>query len=127
MQAHVGFPRWLRPAMAGLMLGAITIFYPHIIGVGYETTSLALKEQMGLHEVIVFAALKTVAVAITMAGCVFSPSLMIGALTGLGFGLIATSIFPEVPGTVTLYALAGMGGGRSGCPWGPNIDHVDCV
>ena len=34
---------------------------------------------------------------------------MIGALTGLAFGLIATSGFPEVSGTVTLYALAGMG------------------
>ena len=34
---------------------------------------------------------------------------MIGALTGLAFGLIATSVFPEVSGTVTLYALAGMG------------------
>ena len=113
VQNKIGFPRWLRPAIAGLMLGAIAIFFPHIIGIGYETTSLALTGQLGLHEVIVFAALKVFAVAITMAGRmgggVFSPSLMIGALTGLSFGLIATSVFPEVSGTVTLYALAGMG------------------
>ncbi|HCI06956.1 MAG TPA: voltage-gated chloride channel [Sulfitobacter sp.] len=113
VQNHIGFPRWLRPAIAGLMLGAIAIFFPHIIGIGYETTSMALTGQLGLHEVIVFAALKIFAVAITMAGRmgggVFSPSLMIGALTGLAFGLIATSVFPEVSGTVTLYALAGMG------------------
>lgn len=113
VQGQLGFPRWLRPAIAGLMLGAIAIFFPHIIGVGYETMSMALTGKLALHEVIVFAMLKTLAVAITMAGRmgggVFSPSLMIGALTGLGFGLIATSIFPEVSGTVTLYALAGMG------------------
>ncbi len=34
---------------------------------------------------------------------------MMGALVGLAFGMIATSIFPEVSGSETLYALAGMG------------------
>ena len=34
---------------------------------------------------------------------------MIGALTGLGFGLLATSIFPTASGSEALYALAGMG------------------
>ena len=44
-----------------------------------------------------------------MGGGVFSPSLMVGALTGLSFGLIATGLFPDVSGSSTLYALAGMG------------------
>ncbi|WP_137699872.1 chloride channel protein [Marimonas lutisalis] len=113
MQARVGLPRWLRPAITGLMLGGLAIWFPHIVGVGYETTSAALTGQLVLHEAVVFAVLKVVAVAITMAGRmgggVFSPSLMLGALTGLAFGLIATSIFPEVSGSHTLYALAGMG------------------
>ncbi len=113
LQARTGLPRWLRPACAGLMLGAIAIFFPHIIGVGYQTTSLALTGQLALHEAVVFAVLKTVAVAITMGGRmgggVFSPALMVGALTGLAFGLIATAIFPDVSGSYTLYALAGMG------------------
>jgi len=113
VQDRSGMPRWLRPAIAGSMLGAIAIFYPHIIGVGYETTSLALTGQLLLWEAIVFTVIKTFAVAITMGGRmgggVFSPSLMIGALTGLSFGLIATSIFPDVSGSYTLYALAGMG------------------
>ncbi|WP_415402502.1 chloride channel protein [Tateyamaria sp. SN3-11] len=112
-QARTGMPRWLRPAVAGALLGGMAIFYPHIIGVGYETTSLALTGQLALNEVLVFVVMKTAAVAITMAGRmgggVFSPSLMIGALSGLGFGLVATSIFPDVSGSVTLYALAGMG------------------
>ena len=34
---------------------------------------------------------------------------MIGALTGLGFGIVATGIFPDISGAETLYALAGMG------------------
>mmetsp|Transcript_18272 Transcript_18272/g.29012 ORF Transcript_18272/g.29012 Transcript_18272/m.29012 type:complete len:563 (-) Transcript_18272:5446-7134(-) len=113
LQARTGLPRWLRPAVAGAVLGGMAIFYPHIIGVGYETTSLALTGQLPLNDVVVFTVLKVAAVAVTMAGRmgggVFSPSLMIGALTGLGFGLVATGLFPDVSGSATLYALAGMG------------------
>ncbi|WP_181389457.1 chloride channel protein [Pseudoprimorskyibacter insulae] len=113
LQARLKLPRWARPAVAGAVLGALAIFYPHIIGVGYETTSLALTGSLLLHEAIIFAILKVIAVAVTMAGRmgggIFSPSLMIGALTGLSFGLIATGLFPEQSGAFTLYALAGMG------------------
>lgn len=113
LQSRLGLPYWLRPALAGAMLGLIAIQFPHIIGVGYETTSAALTGQLLLHEAVVFAMVKVAAVAITMAGRmgggIFSPSLMIGALTGLAFGLIATSVFPDISGSHTLYALAGMG------------------
>ncbi|MFT7253370.1 MAG: CIC family chloride channel protein [Paracoccaceae bacterium] len=109
----IRLPRWLRPALAGVLLGGIAVVFPHIIGVGYETISSALTGELLLYEAIVFAMIKTIAVAITMAGRmgggVFSPSLMVGALTGLAFGLIATSIFPNVSGSESLYALAGMG------------------
>ncbi len=113
LRQRTGIPRFLRPAFAGAMLGGIAIFYPHIIGVGYETTSAALTGSLLLHEAVIFCILKVVAVSVTMAGRmgggIFSPSLMIGALLGLAFGLVATSIFPNVSGSETLYALAGMG------------------
>ncbi|MFD1509967.1 chloride channel protein [Lacimonas salitolerans] len=113
MQARTGLPCWLRPTLAGALLGVIAIGFPHIIGVGYETTSLALTGQLMWHEAVVFAVLKCLAVAITiggrMGGGVFSPSLMMGALTGLAFGLFATGLFPDVSGSLSLYALAGMG------------------
>ncbi|MYM55725.1 chloride channel protein [Rhodobacteraceae bacterium GS-10] len=113
IEDRTGMPRWLRPALAGAALGGIAIWFPHIIGVGYETTSATLTGQIVLGQAIGFAVVKVIAVAITMAGRMgggmFSPSLMIGALTGLSFGLIATGVFPEVSGSHTLYALAGMG------------------
>ena len=113
LQNRFGIPRYLRPAFAGLALGAIAVAFPHIIGVGYETTSNALTGNLLLREAFIFAILKVIAVAITMGGRmgggVFSPSLMVGALTGLTFGLIATALFPNVSGGATLYALAGMG------------------
>jgi len=113
LQKKSGIPGWLRPAIAGAMLGFLAIGFPHIIGVGYETTSRALTGNLLLYQAFIFAAIKVLAVAITMAGRmgggIFSPSLMLGALTGLTFGLITTAIFPDVSGSETIYALAGMG------------------
>ncbi|HBQ36342.1 MAG TPA: voltage-gated chloride channel [Rhodobacteraceae bacterium] len=113
LQNKLGIPRWLRPAIAGAMLGVLAIWFPHIIGVGYETTSRALTGDLVLYSAVLFAIIKVVAVSITIAGRmgggIFSPSLMLGALTGLTFGLLATSVFPEVSGSSTIYALAGMG------------------
>nr|WP_245629288.1 chloride channel protein [Celeribacter indicus] len=113
VQGRIHLPPVLRPAFAGLMLGTLAIFFPHIIGVGYETTSAALTGELLTAQAIFYAVIKVIAVAITMAGRmgggVFSPALMVGALTGLSFGLVATAIFPTVSGTATLYALAGMG------------------
>ena len=113
VQHKLRMPRWLRPVCAGALLGVLAIGFPHIIGVGYGTTSAALTGELVFYNAVVFAALKVIAVSITMAGRmgggVFSPALMVGALTGLAFGIVATGIFPAVSGSQTLYALAGMG------------------
>ncbi len=113
VQDRAGLPRWLRPAVSGAMLGVMAIWFPHIIGVGYETTRATLAGEFLIGQALVYAVIKAVAVAVTfggrMGGGIFSPSLMVGALVGLAFGLIATGWLPDVSGTHTLYAFAGMG------------------
>ena len=113
VQRAARIPDWMRPAVAGALLGVIALQFPHIIGVGYETTTLALTQEIPLATAVLFAVVKVVAVAITlsgrMGGGVFSPSLMLGALTGAAFGEIAIEVFPAVSGAQGLYALAGMG------------------
>ncbi len=113
IQDRTNLPGWMRPAISGAMLGGLAIGFPHIIGVGYETTRAALGGDFLWNQVVVFAALKTLAVAITfggrMGGGIFSPSLMVGALSGLAFGLVATGLMPELSSTPSLYAFAGMG------------------
>lgn len=113
VQSRFGISGWMRPAIAGGMLGMIALLFPHIIGVGYETTSNALSGSIPFWAAITFAIVKGVAVVITLAGRmgggIFSPALMLGALTGLAFGWVAVAIFPAVSGDETLYALAGMG------------------
>lgn len=113
VQEAIKLPASLRPALAGLFLGLLAIQFPHIIGVGYETTLLALTGQLTFATAVVFAMAKVAAVAFTfsgrMGGGVFSPAVMVGALTGAAFGNAATAIFPLVSGVETIYALAGTG------------------
>jgi CIC family chloride channel protein len=112
IQGHLKIPGWLRPAIAGAALGGIALYFPHIIGVGYETTWNALNGNITLWAAIIFAAAKVLAVAVTfagrMGGGIFSPSLMLGALTGMAFGWVAMGVFPSFESYATLYALAGM-------------------
>ncbi len=113
LQTATKMPRYLRPAIAGMLLGLIATQFPHIIGVGYGITSDALTGRILFWQAIIFVIVKIIAVAITMGGRmgggVFSPALGIGAMSGLAFGIVATGLLPTYSGSATLYALAGMG------------------
>ncbi|MGD1870675.1 MAG: chloride channel protein [Neomegalonema sp.] len=106
-------PVWLQPAMAGFLLGCTALVFPNVIGVGYQTTSLALAGAFGFWTCVLYAVAKCFATAVTLggrfAGGVFSPALVLGALTGSAYGAVATDIFPSGAGSQELYALAGMG------------------
>ncbi|WP_449301309.1 chloride channel protein [Pseudahrensia aquimaris] len=110
---QIVMPLWLRPAVGGLAIGAIGVFYPEILGVGYEATSQALNNQLPLTLLFMLLILKTAATAITLAsrfgGGVFSPSLYLGAMAGGAFGLIAAGAFPELASSQGIYSILGMG------------------
>ncbi|MDJ0614697.1 MAG: chloride channel protein [Rhizobiaceae bacterium] len=110
---NIDMPLMIRPMIGGLMIGCIGIFFPHILGVGYEATDLALKNQMDLQLLLLLLVFKTAATAITLAsrfgGGVFSPALYLGAMAGGAYGLIASDFFPELASSQGLYAILGMG------------------
>ncbi|ESR27312.1 chloride channel protein [Lutibaculum baratangense] len=106
-------PLWLRPVTGGLAIGAMGVFLPQVLGVGYDTTDAALKENLPLVLLLLLIPAKTLATGITLAsrfgGGVFSPSLYVGAMTGGAFGMIAAMAFPELSSSNGLYAILGMG------------------
>jgi CIC family chloride channel protein len=110
---HVTMPTWLRPAVGGAGVGAIAIVFPEVLGVGYETTDAALKNNLPLTLMLTLLVAKTAATAITLAsrfgGGIFSPSLYLGAMAGGAYGLIAASVFPELASSEGLYSILGMG------------------
>ncbi|MEO0809409.1 MAG: chloride channel protein, partial [Pseudomonadota bacterium] len=108
----IAMPLWLRPAVGGLMIGAIALYFPQVLGVGYEATDAALQLHYPLWMMLALLVAKTAATAITLAmrfaGGIFSPAIYLGAMAGGSFGIIAASIFPEMASSHGLYAILGM-------------------
>lgn len=106
-------PPWSRPAVAGLVVGAVALAYPQVLGVGYETTDAALAESFPFALLLTLLALKLALSALCLgagfAGGVFSPSLVIGALAGAAFGIVAGGAFPHLSSGPGAYAIVGMG------------------
>lgn len=113
LHQRLRIPMPLRPALAGLATGIVAIWFPQVLGVGYEVTTAALLGTLQLKDYMLLAVAKTAATAVCLGslfgGGIFSPSLAIGALTGGAFGLIAASVFPELSSGPQIYATLGMG------------------
>lgn len=110
---NVPLPLVARPVVGGLMIGGIAIWFPEVLGVGYDTTDAGLRDQLPLAMMLALLFAKTAATAIALAsrfgGGVFSPALYLGAMVGGAFGLIAASVFPSAGSSEGLYAILGMG------------------
>ena len=110
---HFEVPPVICPALGGLLVGAIAVFFPQVLGVGYEATDAALSELYPLWLLLALIIAKTAATAIALGsgfgGGVFSPSLFIGAMVGGAFGVIATDAFPHLSSGHGAYTMIGMG------------------
>lgn len=110
---NIEMPLIARPVVGGLMIGGIALWFPEVLGVGYDSTDAALNGHLSIALMLALIVAKTAATAIALAsrfgGGIFSPALYLGAMTGGAFGLIATGIFPDVGSSEGLYAILGMG------------------
>ena len=104
---------WFRPAVGGLLVGTMALALPHVLGVGYGTTEAALLTTLPLWLLVAVGATKILATSVNIGfgfgGGVFSPSLVIGAMLGGAFGIIATDVFPYMSSGPSAYTIIGMG------------------
>lgn len=105
-----------KPAIGGLLVGIIAVFFPHVLGSGYGWIQIAMNGDIVQMSVILMMALvllKILATSFTIgsggSGGVFAPSLFIGAMVGGAFGQILTFVFPEIVTQPGGYVLVGMG------------------
>jgi CIC family chloride channel protein len=116
-------PEWARPAVGGLLLGALLLALPQMYGVGYPVLEHAVLGGYGIAFLLALLAGKMVATSLTIgiggSGGVFAPSLFLGAMLGAAFGQTAHALMPGIAGSAGAYAMVGMGAVFAGAARAP--------
>ena len=103
----------IKPLLGALLVGLIGIFFPQVMGDGYNYIAKALAGDTLVWRMMVLVFLKSLATAITLgsggAGGVFAPSLFIVSVLGGAFGGIVHHFLPESTATAGAYATVGIG------------------
>jgi chloride channel protein, CIC family len=118
-----GRPEWARPAVGGVLLGLVLLALPQMYGVGYPVMDSVIAGHVVLGLVLLFLVGKIVAASLTLSiggsGGVFAPSLFIGTMAGMAFGVVAHDVFGPAVGPPALYAVVAMGGVFAGAAQAP--------
>lgn len=115
-------PAWLRPVSLGLVIAALGIFEPRLLGTGQQFVSQLLEiqdfgEQLGVigfgtSLLLLLAVGKILATSLTIAaggsGGAFMPSLFIGATLGAGFAQFAAGFWTISDLKPGAFAVVGM-------------------
>ncbi len=105
--------RIFQPAIGGLVIGIVLIYFPPIMGVGYEYVDQALNGELLLRAMVSLCLLKLFATVVSYssgnAGGIFAPSLYIGAMAGGALGVLVHAYAPFPTADPGAYALVGMG------------------
>ncbi len=130
------FPDALKPAVGGLLLGALAFGYPpflgrlgipagealaglpimenipHIFGAGFPVIEGALLGKLSFALLFLLIFLKPLATSLTLgsgnSGGVFAPSLFTGAALGGAFGRLVEMLFPSLTSGAGAFAVVGM-------------------
>jgi CIC family chloride channel protein len=106
-------PAQVKPITGALIIGIIGIFFPQVMGDGYEFMEQVLYGDGMAKVMFALIFLKIFATAITLgsggAGGVFAPALFIGSMIGGTFGSIVHRFFPTMTADSGAYASVGIG------------------
>ena len=117
-------PAWSKPAVGGLVTGALAIAAlaglgsRGVTGGGYDTLALALAGSTPVKVMLVLCLFKVAATVFSYssggAGGIFAPALFIGGMLGGAVGTLDVHLLHHDPGGIGAFALVGMGAVFSG-------------
>jgi CIC family chloride channel protein len=108
-------PNFMKPAIGGLITGAIGVFVPSVLGVGYGWAQVALNQNYQVLPptmmlLAVFAEIFAMSFTLGSGGSggIFGPCVVTGTMIGGAFGYYAQQIFPGTVTNPSNFAIVGM-------------------
>ncbi len=109
-------PKWryyVLPIVAGFLTGVVGLWFPEVMGAGYDAINSALHGQFVWQVLIYLAFAKLVVTLLAFTaetpGGMFAPALFIGGMVGGGLGGLTHRLWPVSAAPAEAYLLVGMG------------------
>ncbi len=113
--ARLPLPRWVRPAIGGLVVGLIALAIPEVLGTGYGW----IQQSLGAHllqiplwiiVILPFARIATTGLSIGSGGSggIFGPGMVIGAFVGAAVWRLLEPVVPSLGHDPAPYVIVGM-------------------
>ncbi|HVW73799.1 MAG TPA: chloride channel protein [Rhizomicrobium sp.] len=110
---RVPLPQWLRPAIGGICLAMLAIFFPQVLGGGHGAIQYLFSHPWPTSLVFLVLITKLLASAVSIGsgyrGGMFSSSLFLGCLFGAAFGDVASALVPRLAALHAPLMMVGMG------------------
>ncbi|HDS16924.1 MAG TPA: chloride channel protein [Proteobacteria bacterium] len=111
--SRLRFPRYLKPALGGLLVGLIGLVFPQVMGDVYEHMGHVFHQPPFWYTALALVFMKILATSICLgsggAGGLFAPIMFVGLMIGESCGLMACRLLPEVVHAADGYAVVGLG------------------
>ncbi len=112
---RLGMPRFLKPALGGLLVGIIGMFLPQVLGMGYGWLQILMSGNFVLLPIILIPIIiiaKIVATSLTVgsggSGGVFAPALVIGGFLGATLWILLNGLMPNFGAVIAAFVIVGM-------------------
>ena len=112
---RIPFPRWVKPAIGGVIVGVIALAIPEVLGTGYGWIQQGLGRQLlalPLWIVLVLPFARILATSLSIgsggSGGIFGPGMVIGAFIGASVWRLFEPIVPSMGHNPAPYVIVGM-------------------
>jgi CIC family chloride channel protein len=108
-------PRWLKPAVGGLLVGGIGLALPEVLHTGYGWVQVGMSQDLlglPLWVVLVMPFAKIVATGLSIgsggSGGIFGPGMVIGGFVGAAVWRLGFGVVPGLPADPAPFVIVGM-------------------
>ena len=112
---HLQIPRWIKPAIGGVVVGLIALAIPEVLGTGYGWIQQGLGHQLlslPLWIVLILPFARILATSLSIgsggSGGIFGPGMVIGAFIGASVWRLFEPVFPSMGHNPAPYVIVGM-------------------